>query len=77
MEGQGSIVVKFVSAGRDGAGLHTTVFTDPINCSFPPMTLFTAVGVQVGAFAFEFDGTEGLLRKCKTVTPRAASRAWA
>jgi hypothetical protein len=63
MEVQGSVVVKFVSAGRDGAGLHTAVFTDPINCSFPPMTLFTAVDVQVGVF--EFDGTEALLRVCK------------
>jgi hypothetical protein len=63
MEVQGSIVVKFVSAGRDSAGLHTAVFTDPFNCAFPPMTLFTAVDVQVGAF--EFDGTEGLLRQCK------------
>jgi hypothetical protein len=63
MEVQDSIVVKFVSAGRDGAGLHTVVFTDPINCAFPPMTLFTAVEVQAGAF--EFDGTEGLLRDCK------------
>jgi hypothetical protein len=63
MEVQDSVVVKFVSAGRDGAGLHTAVFTDPLNCDFPPMTLFTAVDVQVGAF--EFDGTEGLLRACK------------
>jgi hypothetical protein len=65
MEVQDSIVVKFVSAGRDGAGLHTAVFLDPANCSFPPMTLFTAVDVQVGAF--EFDGTEGLLRQCKVL----------
>jgi hypothetical protein len=63
MEVQDSIVVKFVSAGRDGAGLHTAVFIDPLNCVFPPMTLFTAVDAQVGAF--EFDGTEGLLRDCK------------
>jgi hypothetical protein len=63
MEVQDSVVVKFVSAGRDSAGLHTAVFTDPLNCAFPPMTLFTAVDVQVGAF--EFDGTEGLLRACK------------
>jgi hypothetical protein len=63
MEVQESVVVKFVSAGRDGAGLHTAVFTDTVNCAFPPMTLFTAVDVQVGAF--EFDGTEGLLRVCK------------
>jgi hypothetical protein len=62
-EVQDSVVVKFVSAGRDGSGLHTAVFTDPGNCAFPPMTLFTAVDVQVGAF--EFDGTEGLLRKCE------------
>jgi hypothetical protein len=62
-EVQDSVVVKFVSAGRDGAGLHTAVFTDPTNCAFPPMTLFTAVDVQVGAF--EFDGTEGLLRVCR------------
>jgi hypothetical protein len=62
-EVQDSVVVKFVSAGRDGAGLHTAVFTDATNCAFPPMTLFTAVDVQVGAF--EFDGTEGLLRECK------------
>jgi hypothetical protein len=64
-EVQDSVVVKFVSAGRDGAGLHTAVFTDPCNCTFPPMTLFAAVDVQVGAF--EFDGTEGLLRVCKLV----------
>jgi hypothetical protein len=63
MEAQDSIVVKFASAGRDGAGLHTAVFTDPCNCAFPPMTLFTVVDVQVGAF--EFDGTKGLLRVCK------------
>jgi hypothetical protein len=63
LEVQDSAVVKFVSAGRDCAGLHTAVFTDPLNCAFPPMTLFTAVDVQVGAF--EFDGTEGLLRECK------------
>jgi hypothetical protein len=63
MEVQDSVVVKFVSAGRDGAGLHTAAFIDPLNCAFPPMTLFTAVDVQVGAF--EFDGTEGLLRQCK------------
>ena len=63
MEVQDSAVVRFISAGRDGAGLHTAVFTDPLNCAFPPMTLFTAVDVQLGAF--EYDGTEGLLRKCK------------
>jgi hypothetical protein len=45
------------------AGLHTAVFTDPVNCAFPPMTLFTAVDVQIGAF--EYDGTEGLLWVCK------------
>jgi hypothetical protein len=44
-------------------GLHSAVFTDPFNCAFPPMTLFTAVDVRVGAF--EFDGTEALLRACK------------
>jgi hypothetical protein len=69
-EVQDSIVVKFVSAGRDGAGLHSAVFTDPLNCAFPPMTLFTAVDVQVGAF--EFDGTEALLRMC---TERYGGRA--
>jgi hypothetical protein len=63
MEVQDSVVVKFVSAGRDSAGLHTAVFTDPISCAFPPMTLFTAVDVHIGAF--EFDSTEGLLRECK------------
>jgi hypothetical protein len=62
-EVQDSVVVKFVSAGRDSAGLHTAVLTDLQNCVFPPMTLFTAVDVQVGAF--EFDGTQGLLRACK------------
>jgi hypothetical protein len=63
MEVQDSTVVRFISAGRDMAGLHTAVFTDPLNCAFPPMTLFTAVDVQIGAF--EYDGTEGLLRACK------------
>ena len=63
MEVQDSVVVKFVSAVRDGTGLHTAVFTDPLNCAFPPMTLLTAVDVQAGAF--EFDGTEGLLRLCE------------
>jgi hypothetical protein len=63
MEVQDSTVVRFISAGRDGAGLHTAVFTDPANCAFPPMTLFTAVDVRVGAF--EFDGTEALLKACK------------
>jgi hypothetical protein len=63
MEVQDSTVVRFISAGRDMAGLHTTVFTDPVNCAFPPMTLFTAVDVQIGAF--EYDGTEGLLKACK------------
>jgi hypothetical protein len=63
MEVQDSVVVKFVSAGRDGCGLHTAVFTDPAICSFPPLTLFTALDVQVGAF--EFDGTEELLRECE------------
>jgi len=63
MEVQDSAVVRFISAGRDMAGLHSAVFTDPANCAFPPMTLFTAVDVQIGAF--EYDGTEGLLRECK------------
>jgi hypothetical protein len=63
MEVQDSTIVRFISAGRDMAGLHTAVFLDPINCAFPPMTLFTAVDVQIGAF--EYDGTEGLLRKCE------------
>jgi hypothetical protein len=63
MEVQDSTVVRFVSAGRDMAGLHTAVFTDQLNCAFPPMTLFTAVDVQIGAF--EYDGTEALLRACK------------
>jgi hypothetical protein len=63
MEVQDSTVVRFISAGRDGAGLHTAVFTDLANCAFPPMTLFTVVDVQIGAF--EYDGTEGLLRKCE------------
>jgi hypothetical protein len=63
MEVQDSTVVRFISGERDGAGLHTAVFTDPVNCAFPPMTLFTVVDIQVGAF--EFDGTEGLLRQCK------------
>jgi hypothetical protein len=63
MEVQDSTVVQCISAGRDMAGLHTAVFTDPANCAFPPMTLFTAVDVQIGAF--EYDGTEGLLRACK------------
>ena len=63
MEVLDSVVIKFASAGRDGAGLHSAVLTDPVNCVLPPMTLFTAVDVQVGAF--EFDGTEGLLRNCK------------
>jgi hypothetical protein len=63
MEVQDSAVVRFISAGRDGAGLHTAVFTDPLNCAFPPMALFTAVDVRVGAF--EYDGTEALLRACK------------
>jgi hypothetical protein len=63
MEVQDSAVVRFISAGRDGAGLHSAVFTDPLNCAFPPMTLFTAVDVRVGAF--EFDGTEALLKECK------------
>jgi hypothetical protein len=72
MEVQDSTVVRFISAGRDMAGLHTAVFTDPVNCAFPPMTLFTAVDVQVGAF--EYDGTEGLLRLCK-VNPQFGGRA--
>jgi hypothetical protein len=55
--------VRFISAGRDGVGLHSAVFTDLLNCAFPPMTLFTAVDVRVGAF--EFDGTEALLKVCK------------
>jgi hypothetical protein len=63
MEVQDSVVLKFASAGRDGAGLHTAVFTDHYNHAFPPMTQFTAVEVQVGAF--EFDGTAGLLGVCK------------
>jgi hypothetical protein len=63
MEVQDSAVVRFISGGRDGAGLHTAVFTDPFNCAFPPMTLFTAVDVRVGAV--EFDGTEALLKECK------------
>jgi hypothetical protein len=62
-EVQDSAVVRFISAGRDGAGLHTAVSTDPLNCAFPPMALFTAVDVRVGAF--EFDGTEALLKECK------------
>ena len=63
MEVQDSTIVRFISAGRDAAGLHTAVFTDPANCAFPPMTLFTAVDVRVGAF--EFDGTEALLKDCR------------
>jgi hypothetical protein len=63
MEVQDSTVVRFISAGRDEAGLHSAVFTDPANCAFPPMTLFTAVDVQIGAF--EYDGTEALLTECK------------
>jgi hypothetical protein len=63
MEVQDSTVVRFISRGGDVAGLHTAVFTDPLNCAFPPMTLFTVVDVQVGAF--EHDGTEALLRACK------------
>jgi hypothetical protein len=62
-EVQDSAVVKFVSTGRDAAGLHTAVSTDPVNCTFPPMTLFTAIDVRLGSF--KFDGTEGLLRQCK------------
>jgi hypothetical protein len=57
------MIVKFVSADRDGAGFHTAVLMDPINATFPPMTLFTATDVQFGSF--EFDGTEALLRMCK------------
>jgi hypothetical protein len=64
-EVQDSPIVRFISAGRDGAGLHSAVFTDTANCAFPPMTLFTAVDVQIGAF--EYDGTEALLRDCKLV----------
>jgi hypothetical protein len=63
MEVQESTIVKFVSTGRDGAGFHTAVYTDLVNLAFPPMALFTVVDVQVGSF--EFDGTEGLLRRCK------------
>jgi hypothetical protein len=36
-------VVKFVSAGPYGAGLHTAVFTDPISCSFPPILTLTQI----------------------------------
>ena len=60
MAAQDSVVVKFVSAGRDDAGLHTAVLTDSANAIFPPMTLFTATDVHLGSF--EFDGTAGLLR---------------
>jgi hypothetical protein len=63
MEVHDSTVVKFISGARDGTGFHTAVFTDPVNCAFPPMTLFTAVDVQIGAF--EYDGTQALLRECK------------
>jgi hypothetical protein len=82
MEVQDSVVVKFVSAGRDGAGLHTAVFTDSANAAFPPMTLFAAIDVQLDSF--EFDGTDALLRVCKgrsefgghapTPTPDASGR---
>ena len=63
MEVQDSVIVRLVSAGRDGAGLHTAVLTDPINATVPPMTMFTATGVQLDSF--EYDGTAGLLRMCK------------
>jgi hypothetical protein len=62
-EVQDSIIVRFVSAGRDSAGLHSAVFTDQVSCVFPPMTQFTVNYVQLGSF--EFDGTEALLRLCK------------
>jgi hypothetical protein len=45
---QSSPVVRFVSRGEDSVGLHTAVHTDPSNCIFPPMTLFTVTDVQVG-----------------------------
>jgi hypothetical protein len=72
MEVPDSTVVRVISAGRDGAGLHTAVVIDPINCAFPPMTLFTAVDVQIGAF--EYDGTEALLKVCKR-NPQFGGRA--
>jgi hypothetical protein len=37
MEIQDSVIVKFVSAEQDCAGLHTAVFTDTSNCAFPPI----------------------------------------
>jgi hypothetical protein len=64
MEVQDSTVVRFVSGECDGAGLHTIIHTDELNCAFPPMTLFTATEVQLGSF--EFDGTQALLAQCRT-----------
>jgi hypothetical protein len=61
---QDSAIVRFVSGPRDAAGFHTAVHTDPDNCVFPPMTLFTVVDVQLGSF--QYDGTELLIRRCKT-----------
>jgi hypothetical protein len=82
MEVQESAVVKFVSAGQDDARLHTAVFTDPVNCSFPPITLFTAVDVQVlsnltarrGCGRRARCGTAGGLRR-RSPAP-TAGRAW-
>ena len=78
MEVQDSAVVKFVSAGQEDAGLHTAVFTDPINnCSFPPITLFTAVQVlsnltaRRGCAGRARAGTAGGLRR-RSLAPTAS-----
>jgi hypothetical protein len=57
------IIVRFLSAARDAVGLHTAVQLNPMLYVFPPMTLFTAVDVQLGVF--EYDGTDALLRECR------------
>ena len=62
---QDSPVVRFLSYREDNVGLHSAVYTDPNNCVFPPMTLFTVVDVQLDAF--EYDGTKDLLRECVRV----------
>jgi hypothetical protein len=63
METQNSPVVCFVSAARDAVGYHTAVHIDPMNCVYPPMTLFSAIDVQLGSF--EYDGTADLVRQLK------------
>ena len=61
---QQSPIIKFVNSADDSAGAHTAICIDDVNFVYPPNTLFTVVGVQVGHF--EYNGTEALLSSCRS-----------